>query len=397
LDKPDKNKDQKIKPAKQDENIELINEISKDKEKAKRKGFISHFISRILNEKLSAFRGGLGGILDEYKDYKSKVIEKYEAYETVVAGSTDTIEYYILLILSCLVATMGLYQNSPAIIIGAMIVAPLMGPVFGFSAGMLWGTGRVIREAVTTLFKGTIVVVLVSAVMSFSIPGITITSEMISRCNPSLFDIIVALCCGLIGSYAFINKRVSNAIPGVAISVALLPPLCTVGIGIGLFNWELAKGAALLYGINLICISLSALVVFYLVRLHPRPEDKDEFTKAKVRAIGQMFISVIVIVIICIPLVLFMITTFKNNYEKQIIYSTIEKILPEDEIFSAEIDDGDITEIKIILLKKSLSPVNTKDMEKIIKEALSKPVKLELYLISENKKETNLKQAININ
>lgn len=387
MGKEEKEKEKKEKSSNRDENIELIREIEVDLEREKKKGFVSHLFSRLKKEKFSVFKKGVGGIIDEYRTYKSikgEVLEKYEAYETVVAGSTDTVEYYVLLILSCLIATMGLYLNSAAVIIGAMIVAPLMGPLFGFSAGMLWGSGKVIREAITTLLKGTSLVVAVTALMSFAIPGIIVTSEMLSRSQPSLFDVIIAVSCGCIGAYAYINKRVSSAIPGVAISVALLPPLCTVGIGIGLQNRELFQGAALLYGLNLTGISLSATIVFFLVRLHPKAHDKEEFSRAKARAIRQVIISIVIMLLICIPLAFFMITTFTRNYEKGVIYSQVDDILPGDKVYSLEIENGEQMRIELILLHRTGMPaIDPEEIEKRISDALKKDIELDLYYISE--------------
>ncbi len=239
---------------------ELVHEIAEEKKKEVKKGFFSHYTEAASKNGFSLFSKGIGGVIDQYKLYKNKkgeLLEKYEAYETVVSGTTDTVEFYVLIILSCIIATVGLYLNSVAVIIGAMIVAPLMGPIFGFSAGMLWGSGRVIWEAVTTLLKGPIIVLIVTAGMTYFIPGIVVTTEMLSRCNPSIFDVLIALCCGFIGAYAYVNKRVSAAIPGVAISVALMPPLCMIGISIGFLNWNMAKGAALLFSVNLVGISLA--------------------------------------------------------------------------------------------------------------------------------------------
>ncbi|MBN2443264.1 MAG: TIGR00341 family protein [Spirochaetales bacterium] len=381
----DKEKPDKIKNR--DKNVEIIEEIEGEKALEKKKGFLSHIFSRVKEEKFFVLKKGVGGVIDEYrvyKDRKGEVLGKFEAYETVVAGATDTIEYYVLLILSCLIATLGLYQNSAAVIIGAMIVAPLMGPLFGFSAGMLWGSGKVIKEAVTTLLKGSLLVLVVTSVMTFFIPNIVPTNEILSRTVPSLFDVIIALSCGCIGAYAFVNKKVYSAIPGVAISVALMPPLCTVGIGIGLLNWEIARGAILLYAINLTGISIAATVIFFLVRLHPKAHDEKEFSKAKARALGQVLISLIIIILICIPLVFFMITTFRQNIEKKIIYDKVYSSLPGDRIYSMEIEPGPRMNVEIILLHRTTMPdINAAELEESIKQALNKEIDLEIYVISE--------------
>jgi len=288
----------------------------------------------------------------------------------------------VLLLLSCLIATMGLYQNSAAVIIGAMIVAPLMGPVFGFSAGVLWGSGRTINEAVTTLLKGTLLVVCVTAVLSFFIPSIVVTTEILVRAKPSFFDIIIAVSCGFIGAYAYVNKRVSSAIPGVAISVALLPPLCSAGIGIGLQKWDLAMGAGLLYAINLVGISLAALIVFYLVRLHPQSDDEQEFSKATRRAIGSFFMSLIFLLLISLPLVYFTATSLQTSLEKETIYAVLNDYQPGDKIYSFEIVHGDPEEIRIVLLHQSMSPPNIGLLESKLSLKLNRPLKLTIFMMN---------------
>jgi uncharacterized hydrophobic protein (TIGR00271 family) len=382
---PDKESKEKQEKKRLD-NDELAQEISEEKKRETKKGFLRHFREAFKDKGISLFSRGLGGIIDEYKDYKDKkgeLIEKYEAYETVVAGSTDTIEYYVLLFLSCLIATVGLYQNSVAVIIGAMIVAPLMGPVFGLSAGVLWGSGRTITEAITTLIKGTVLVVLVTGVLSFFIPSIVITDEIVARSRPSFFDIIIAVSCGFIGAYAYVNKRVSSAIPGVAISVALLPPLCSAGIGIGLQQWDLAMGAGLLYAINLVGISLAALIVFYLVRLHPQSDDKKEFFKAIRRALGSFFISLLFLLLICMPLVYFTATALQASLEKDMIYEVISDYQPGDEIYSFEIIPGDQKEIRIVLLHHAEYSPNIELIESKLERKLKKPIKLKVYTINQ--------------
>ena len=383
---PEKEKDEK----KRADNDELVQEISEEKERETRKGFFNHLRAAFRTSGLSLFGRGVGGIIDEYKSYKEKkgeLIEKYEAYEIVVAGSTDTVEYYVLLLLSCLIATMGLYLNSAAVIIGAMIVAPLMGPVFGFSAGVLWGSGKTITEAVTTLLKGTLLVIIVTGVLSFFIPSIVVTPEILSRTKPSFFDIIIALSCGFIGAYAFVNKRVSSAIPGVAISVALLPPLCTAGIGIGLRQWDLALGAGLLYAINLVGISTAALIVFYLVRLHPQSDDKKEFIKATRRALSSFFISLLFLLLISLPLVYFTATSLQASLERETIYNVISDYQPGDKIYSFEIIPGEPEEIRIVLLHQTMSPPNIQLIESKLTRRLNKPVKLTVFMMHEAQRE----------
>lgn len=138
-------KEEKKEEKKVNNNQVLMDGIQEDKNTFQKKRFSQHLKERREQGEYSFFKEGLGGLIDElrnFRDIKDKTMEKYIAYETVVDGARDTSEYYILIILSCLIATVGLYQDSAAVIIGAMIVAPLMGPILGFSAGVLWGSFR---------------------------------------------------------------------------------------------------------------------------------------------------------------------------------------------------------------------------------------------------------------
>jgi uncharacterized hydrophobic protein (TIGR00271 family) len=374
----------KAPEKKPDKSTEVMESVEDDKKKIQRKNFLGHLFKKGRDGDFSFFKNGVGGVIKEYRDFhkaKEETIKKAIAYETVVSGATDTIEYYVLLVLSCLIATFGLYLNSPAIIIGAMIVAPLMGPVFGFSAGMLWGSGKVIREAFFTLIKGSILVILISAALTYLIPGIYITSEIAARSKPTLFDIIVALCCGFVGAYAFVNKRVSSAVPGVAVSVALMPPVCTIGIGLGLLDFELVKGASLLYGVNVLCISLAALIVFYLIKLHPESDDKREFLRAQRRAIGHILVSILLLILIAAPLTYFMITSSRDKREQSIITDIISKNLPDTKIFSIDIKKDTGYEIETIALS-AFSITNYAAIENEISETLGQKVRLNIYEIT---------------
>ncbi|MBN2737466.1 MAG: DUF389 domain-containing protein [Spirochaetales bacterium] len=375
---------EKASVSKQDESDKLIQEIKEDREKCIKKTFFQFLTDPALKETRQKSAFGLGGLIDQYRLYKTqkgKLIEKYSAYETVVAGATDRVEYYVLLILSCLIATLGLYQNSPATIIGAMIVAPLMGPIFGFSAGMLWGSGRTIREALSTLLKGIILVLAVTSLLSAITPGIVVTDEMLGRTHPTLFDIFVAIFCGFIGAYSYVNNKVSSAIPGVAISVALMPPLCTVGIGIGLMRWDIALGAVMLFGINLTGISLAALIVFYLVRLHPQAENQEEFNKARLRALGQLVLTLVLLAIIAVPLVFFTIKAAKNNYQQEQILQIIKSDLDNNRIYSFRVLDQEPQHVEVILLGDYITAETLEGWKKKINERVNVLVELDVFVI----------------
>ena len=180
-----------------------------------------------------------------------------------------TTSFLMLLSASTVIATLGLFQNSPAVIIGAMIIAPLMRPLVGLSLGTLTGDSRLIGRAVITLAVGTIVGVILSATLGLIFRSLELTPEILNRTHPTLLDMGVAIAAGAIGAYCQANEKLSESLAGVAISVALVPPLSVVGIGIAFGAITVSIGALLLYATNLVGITVSGAIVFLLLGYTP--------------------------------------------------------------------------------------------------------------------------------
>lgn len=275
---------------------------------------------------------GLGGLRDEYLAYieqESQTQSAYVHYETIVSASRDDLDYYIMLISSCLIATFGLLQNSPAVIIGAMIVAPLMGPISGFSAAVLWGRLSDITQSLFTLLKSMIIVLGITVSLSWLLPRVDFLDQLLARTSAGLFDIGVALASGFVGAYGAINKKVSASLSGVAIAVALMPPLCTVGIALGRGLWQYAGGAFLMFGINILGISLAALFVFWIFGLHPVPKQEKEGQVQLVRrALGQIVISLIALVAIAVPMVTLSNEALTRDQRRTQAEAVVRNLLP---------------------------------------------------------------------
>lgn len=172
-----------------------------------------------------------------------------------------------LWILACaiIIASVGLNVNSTAVIIGAMLISPLMGPIVG--AGFALGTYdfALLKKSVKNLVIATFVSLLVSAVYFYLSPFKDVQSELLARTSPNIYDVLIAFFGGLVGVIAITRVEKGNPIPGVAIATALMPPLCTAGYGIATFNLSYFAGAFYLYTINcfFICIA-TFFVVKYL-------------------------------------------------------------------------------------------------------------------------------------
>ncbi len=176
--------------------------------------------------------------------------------------SVPTFSFHFMLVLSAIISTLGLLANSVAIIIGAMIIAPLMGPIIGMAYSVAMGNRKLLRRSSFTLFKGIILTVAASWLTASIIGLETIDSEILSRTNPTLIDFGIAMAAGLAGAFTQTRRSIADAIPGVAIAVALVPPLSVIGIGLGLGLNEIASGAFLLFSTNLICIIFFGSLVF---------------------------------------------------------------------------------------------------------------------------------------
>lgn len=258
----------------------------------------------------------------QYQEMREKEKQDLNVYAVLSDGSRPTVEYYVLTILSCIIATIGLIQGSTAVIIGAMIIAPLMTPILALSLGVIWGDLSLMRVSVVSIFKGVFWAVVISALIALIIPMASYSSEIMARTRPSLFDIMVALASGTVGAYGYANKKISNTLIGIAIAVALMPPLCTIGIGIGTMNREVTTGATILFLINLISIGLAGAAIFWAMKIHPITADAGS---VKRRALSQIVISMVLLVSIAVPVGFYMYEGYAIEKAESVIKATFEE------------------------------------------------------------------------
>ena len=189
--------------------------------------------------------------------------------ESTIEGIKKDIEFrgfnLWILVFSIVIASIGLNVDSTAVVIGAMLISPLMGPIMGFGLGVGINDAGTVRKSLTNLGVAAGIAVLSSAIYFLISPIDEAGSELFARTNPTFLDVLVALFGGLTGILAGSRKEKSNVIPGVAIATALMPPLCTAGFGLANGEWEYFFGAFYLFLINAILIATATtLVVRYL-------------------------------------------------------------------------------------------------------------------------------------
>lgn len=185
-----------------------------------------------------------------------------ETIESIKAGVDFHGAKLWILILAIFVASLGLNTNSAAVIIGAMLISPVMGPIIGMGLGVGINDFELLKRAFRSFVVATVFSILTATLYFFITPIAEAQSELLARTSPTIYDVLIALCGGLAGIIALcsVGQRNGNVIPGVAIATALMPPLCTTGFGLATGNWTYAAGAFYLYLINTIFISFATFI-----------------------------------------------------------------------------------------------------------------------------------------
>ncbi len=199
--------------------------------------------------------------------------------------------YLFMTAMSGGIAILGLLLSSPAVVIGAMLLSPLMGPIMGLGFALAIGDYNWLKQSARSLAWGSAMAVGLCTLVVFFSPLEDITPEIASRTRPNLFDLLVALFSALAGAYAMIRGR-EGTIVGVAIATALMPPLAVVGFGLATLNWTVFSGALLLYVTNLLTIALTALAMARLYGFRTNMSGRN--TLFQNLAVGAVFIALAV-------------------------------------------------------------------------------------------------------
>ena len=182
----------------------------------------------------------------------------------------------LILIFSIFIASIGLNMNSTAVVIGAMLISPLMGPILAIGFGFATLNFTVAKSGILRLSLQITIAVLASALYFYISPVQTATSELLARTEPNIFDVFIAIFGGLAGIIGQTRKTLDNVIPGVAIATALMPPLCTAGYGLANGNWNYFFGASYLFFINAFFIFFASFIVLkgvYSLPFHKQAEE----------------------------------------------------------------------------------------------------------------------------
>ncbi len=281
-----------------------------------------------------------------------------------------TADYVILTVASALLASLGLVLGSAAIIIGAMILAPLMAPIISLSMGVLRRDSSLMLASAKTIAIGVVLALAISALLAAMMPVTQITSEIQARLHPAIFDLAVAVVSGVAAAYAYTREHVMKSLPGVAIAVALVPPLAVAGIGIGWADLGIFGGAMLLFLTNLVGIAAAAALTFMILGYAP--------VKTAVRGLRILALAV---ALMSVPLYF--------SFNQIVLISEIEIALRAapvkigvQEYFLQEpqvILEGDHLVVRAVVLSPEwLSESDVDAIKAVLEKRLERPLELQL-------------------
>jgi uncharacterized hydrophobic protein (TIGR00271 family) len=312
---------------------------------------------------------------------------KSDVLDQLAKSSSPGFDYFLFTILSCCIATLGLVTNSTAVIIGAMLVAPLMSPILGLSLASIVGERKMFQRALIAIIEGAILAVVLSAFlgwMAHLLPfsaSTELPSEVVSRTHPTPFDLIIALAGGAAAAYALAEPELSAALPGVAIATALMPPLCTIGIGISVGDASVTLGATLLFLTNLVAISFAGIVVFVLLGFRPRYRSQDRIDVTR-----SVIVSAILVLLVTIPLIILTVRFVHDVNITQQIRSTVSSNLaryPNSQLVSIDTNSEDSVMQIRVTARISSQPTYQEvlALQKALASKLQRPVAFQLIVI----------------
>lgn len=292
-----------------------------------------------------------------------------------------------ILVIAVFVASLGLNTNSAAVIIGAMLISPLMGPIIGMGLGAGINDFNLLRRSWKNYIVATLFSVLTATIYFFITPVAEAQSELLARTSPTIYDVLIALSGGLAGIVALSSRsqRTGNVIPGVAIATALMPPLCTVGFGIATANWVYAAGALYLFLINTIFIAFATLVGAVFIMKFSKKAYMDQ--RQEVRVKRYIYVGLFVTII---PAVLLTIGMVRENYFEQRINQFIQHEMhyPMTQVISHRTDYPNRS-FSVVLIGQELDSATVEIARQRLPLYSLEKVQLQVFQGGQNKDESD--------
>jgi uncharacterized hydrophobic protein (TIGR00271 family) len=310
------------------------------------------------------------------------VQERLDTYKQLRRGARASTDFYLLILLSVIIAAMGLLLNSAAVIIGAMLVAPLMSPILGLGIGIVMGDGRTLRMATQSVLQGVLLAIGTSLLIGWLSPLVLFTDEIAGRTQPNLFDLSVAVAAGAAGGYSVARRSLTVTLPGVAIAAALVPPLSVIGLCLATARWDAALGALLLFATNLIAIAFASAVIFLLMGFVPQDEDR----KGQLRLRWGLLVGLLLLFIVSLPLANSLQSQVEEILLSQTVESRISELLTRENLalFNSSSErgtDGTITVRLVLYGSDRITPMIQTELQETLAEATNTEVRLRLFIL----------------
>lgn len=208
-----------------------------------------------------------------FKNISAK--EKSESLEKLIHNSSPSQDFFLMVILAILMATFGLLINSMAVIIGSMLIAPILYPILGCAMGIAMSDNKLVGHSVLTILKAVVFSIISSFAVTLLFLGQSngVALEILALIQPSLIHAAVAVIAGFAVSFALVKSDLNENLPGVAISVSLIPPLALIGIGVAKFDWFIVSSAILLFIINAAGIIFASMLVFSMMNFYVKRKE----------------------------------------------------------------------------------------------------------------------------
>jgi len=295
-------------------------------------------------------------------------IEQEQVVWDANSNAGTNLDYVVLMLVSATLASLGLLLNSGAVIIGAMLVAPLMAPMNAFGMGLATARLDLSRRAFFTVLVGVGIASGVGILTGLLVPNQTPTSEMMSRVSPTLLDAFVAVASGVVGSYATARKDIPAALAGVAIAAALVPPICTFGLQFAFGNFQWAFGAMLLFLTNMVSIMVVATAMFRYLGLNAQRRD-------------LRYLAFVIFVAMALPAVMGVLFTRQRASQSRIIEREIRQMLSPVQIVGSEVSQvSPLTATVTVRSPNNVSAAAMRVIEQNIEGIIERDIRLQLIV-----------------
>ncbi|PIR43709.1 TIGR00341 family protein [candidate division WWE3 bacterium CG10_big_fil_rev_8_21_14_0_10_32_10] len=335
-------------------------------------------LSRIFNDDLFAFSKSEVGKL-----FKLGPKARERVYIQITNNSNEEFSFYLLTILATVVISLGLIINNGAVVIGGMIIAPVIWPILTLAISVSLGRVTTVRKSFFNIIKASIIVFIVAALVGYVSPFDSFREEILSRTEPTFIELLIGLAAGMVGAYAVSSVRVSSTIGGVAVAVALVPPLCVAGLTLATGNYSQVVGAFLLYSANLLAIIVGSLLVFVLEGFFVSTTDANESARK-----SYVLWSLSLLIVISIPLLALTQSLVGENRTRNFVLQMTKEMYPNSKVTDLTIKNTEYNLVVDMVLQKEKGEDNA-DLEKLSKiysTKFKKPVTLNLSFIELNKK-----------